>query len=196
MSESAPQFDLIVGLGNPGPKYEETRHNAGFWFLDELAQKYSAAFKSESRFSGDLCKARIGTREILLLKPTTFMNLSGQSIAAVANYFKIAPERILVVHDELDLPPGTIRVKQGGGHGGHNGLRDAIAKLGKDFWRIRVGIGHPGHKDAVVGYVLKRAGSDEERLIEDAVSSGVNEAENLLGENFNKAVQALHSRKI
>jgi PTH1 family peptidyl-tRNA hydrolase len=196
MSDNATQFELVVGLGNPGPKYTETRHNAGFWFLDALAHRYNASFKHESRFSGELSKARICDKDIYLLKPSTFMNLSGQSISAVASYFKIPAQKILVVHDELDLPAGTIRIKQGGGHGGHNGLRDSIATLGKDFWRLRLGIGHPGHKDAVVGYVLKRASKEDQRLIDDAIYEGMVESENLLSLSLTKAMQALHSRRV
>ncbi len=194
-SESSAQFELIVGLGNPGPKYETTRHNAGFWFLDALAGQYKVNFRSESRFHGDLAKARIRERDVLLLKPTTFMNLSGKSVAGVAKYFKIKLEHIIVVHDELDLPPGVIRIKQAGGHGGHNGLRDVSNHLGKDFWRIRLGIGHPGHKDAVVAYVLKRAGKEDQQMIDAAIDDGVNELEHLIDGQLNKAVQALHSRK-
>ncbi len=195
MSVNTTTFELVVGLGNPGPKYEETRHNAGFWFLDTLASRYNASFRPEKRFFGDYCKVRISGRDIHLLKPTTFMNRSGQSIAAAANYYKIKPENILVIHDELDLPPGVIRIKRGGGHGGHHGLRDTIAQIGKDFWRVRLGIGHPGHKDAVVGYVLKRASKEDQKLIDDAAYEGVCESENLLDGNLDKAVQVLHSRK-
>lgn len=195
MSVNTTTFELVVGLGNPGPKYEETRHNAGFWFLDTLASRYNTSFRPEKRFFGDYCKARISGRDIHLLKPTTYMNRSGQSIAAAANYYKIKPENILVIHDELDLPPGVIRIKRSGGHGGHNGLRDTIAQIGKDFWRVRLGIGHPGHKDAVVGYVLKRASKEDQKLIDDATYEGVCESENLLDGNLDKAVQVLHSRK-
>ncbi len=185
---------LIVGLGNPGSKYSETRHNAGFWFLNRLANSYNIEFKSESKFSGELVKIEVSGRDVLLLKPSTFMNLSGRSATAVANYFKINVEQILVVHDELDLPPGTIRLKQGGGHGGHNGLRDLCNHLGKEFWRLRVGIGHPGHKDAVVSYVLKRASLDEKRLIDNAVDDGLSQTENLTNGEMSQVMQILHSR--
>ncbi len=195
MDTGNTRFDLLVGLGNPGTKYEETRHNAGFWFLDRLADRYSATFKADKRFFGEIAKVRISGMDIILLKPATFMNLSGQSIAAAARYFKIDPSNVLIVHDEIDLPPGTIRVKQGGGHGGHNGLRDTIAKFGKNFWRVRLGVGHPGHKDAVVAYVLKRASKEEQQLIDDAIDDGIREVENLLVENLDKAIQFLHSRK-
>lgn len=196
MSGKAARFDLIVGLGNPGPKYEETRHNAGFWFLDALAEEFGASFRPEKRYSGDYCKVRSGSRDVHLLKPATFMNRSGQSIQALSAYYKLSPENILVVHDELDLPPGTIRIKQGGGHGGHNGLRDTIACIGKDFWRVRLGIGHPGHKDAVVGYVLKRASREDQQHIDDAIHDGIREARDLLDGQLDRAIQALHSRKV
>ena len=196
MSGKSARFDLIVGLGNPGPKYEETRHNAGFWFLDALAEEFGTNFRPEKRYSGDYCKVRSGSCDVHLLKPNTFMNRSGQSIQALSAYYKLSPENILVVHDELDLPPGTIRIKQGGGHGGHNGLRDTIACIGKDFWRVRLGIGHPGHKDAVVGYVLKRASREDQQHIEDAISDGVREAKNLLEGHLDRAIQTLHSRKV
>ena len=195
MSVKSAHIKLVVGLGNPGSKYDETRHNAGFWFLDQMASRYNGTLRPEKRFSGEFCKVQISGRDVLLLKPSTFMNLSGQSIQAAASYYKVAPEEVLVIHDELDLPPGTIRIKQGGGHGGHNGLRDTIARIGKEFWRVRLGIGHPGHKDAVVSYVLKRATKEDQALIDDAIYACVCESENLLGEDLNKAIQNLHSRK-
>ena len=136
---------LIVGLGNPGNQYEKTRHNAGFWFIDTLASQLGETLKHESKFHGEVVKTAINYRNVWLLKPDTFMNKSGLAIAALANFYKIEPEEILIVHDELDIPPGSIRFKVGGGHGGHNGLRDTVAKMGsKSFQRLRVGIGHPG----------------------------------------------------
>ncbi len=189
-------FQLIVGLGNPGSQYTETRHNAGFWFVDELVRQQSLALKPETRFFGAAVKAQIGQRPVYLLEPLEFMNLSGRSVAALARFYKIPPEKILVVHDELDLPPGHIRIKKGGGHGGHNGLRDIVEKLGsKDFWRIRVGIGHPGHKSAVSGYVLKRASADDQKLIEDAIYIAVREADTIVGGDINAATKVLHSHK-
>ncbi len=195
MSVKTAHIKLVVGLGNPGSKYDETRHNAGFWFLDQLVSRYNGTFRSEKRFSGEFCKVQVSGRDVLLLRPSTFMNLSGQSIQAAASYYRVAPEEILVIHDELDLPPGTVRIKQGGGHGGHNGLRDTIAHIGKEFWRVRLGIGHPGHKDAVVSYVLKRASKDEQNLIDDTICACVCESENLFGNDLNKAIQNLHTRK-
>ena len=195
MSQNDAVFDLIAGLGNPGPQYEETRHNAGFWFLDELAARYQGVFRPDKQFAGEVCKVRVGSRDITLLKPATFMNRSGQSIASLAAYYRIPAERVLVVHDELDLPAGSVRIKQGGGHGGHNGLRDTIARLGKDFWRIRLGIGHPGHKDGVVSYVLSRTPKNEHALIMDAIADCLSEFERLSSGELNKAMQFLHSRK-
>ena len=146
---------LIVGLGNPGREYETTRHNAGYWWLDELARLQNLSFKSESKFHGLAARGQLHGHEMLLLKPQTFMNVSGRAVGALAQFYKIAPAEMLVVHDELDLPPGVARLKMGGGHGGHNGLKDIIAHLGsKDFWRLRLGIGHPGERADVAGYVL------------------------------------------
>ena len=143
-------FELIAGFGNPGSEYAATRHNAGFWFVDELARQYGGTFSIDKRFFAAVADVRIDGRKVFLVKPMNFMNNSGQGLAAVARFYKIEPEKILVAHDELDLPPGHIRLKKAGGHGGHNGLRDSLAKLGSgDFWRLRIGIGHPGHKSAV-----------------------------------------------
>jgi len=146
----------VVGLGNPGAEYARTRHNAGFWFADLVAAETGGAFRTEARFHGDFTKVRFAGTELLLLKPMTFMNRSGQAVQALASYFKIEPEAILIAHDELDLPAGSARLKRGGGHGGHNGLRDLHAHLGEAYARLRIGIGHPGHKSQVLGHVLGR----------------------------------------
>lgn len=189
-------FNLIVGLGNPGGEYEQTRHNAGFWFIDELARQSGVALKPETKFFGEVGKASIGHKNVYLLKPGEFMNLSGKAIAPLARFYKIPPEKILIVHDELDLEPGNIRLKQGGGHGGHNGLRDAVAKLGSsDFWRLRVGIGHPGNKNQVSGYVLKRASSDDQRLMDETIDLALREIDRIVGGDINEATKALHSHK-
>ena len=189
-------FQLVVGLGNPGSQYAETRHNAGFWFIDELARQYNCHIKPEGRFFGEAGKCIVGHQSVYLLKPGEFMNLSGRSVATLARFYKIPAEKILVVHDELDLPPGVVRLKKGGGHGGHNGLRDILPKLGsRDFWRLRVGIGHPGHKSAVAGYVLKRASADDQALMEDAVNVAVREADRIIGGDINEATKTLHSHK-
>lgn len=192
----APPFKLIVGLGNPGPEYQNTRHNAGFWFLDEVAASFGGSFRAEKRFFADFAKIQASGNDIILLKPQTFMNRSGQSVRAASSYYKISPEQVLVVHDELDLPPGVIKVKQAGGHGGHNGLRDTISSIGKEFWRIRIGIGHPGHKDDVVGFVLKRAAKNDQQLIDDAIYRGVKVFDGLIEKGRDKAIQELHSHKL
>ncbi|MGX2041973.1 aminoacyl-tRNA hydrolase [Methylocaldum sp. MU1018] len=168
------RFKLVVGLGNPTAKYEKTRHNAGFWFVDEIASSRGVALREDRRFQGAVAALEFGKDSVLLLKPMTFMNRSGQSVAAVARYYKIGIEEILVAHDELDFAPGVVRLKCGGGHGGHNGLRDLIDKLGgAGFCRIRIGIGHPGHRDDVVPYVLGSPDDDQRRLIARAISRAI-----------------------
>ncbi|MFM7396212.1 MAG: aminoacyl-tRNA hydrolase [Gammaproteobacteria bacterium] len=190
---------LIVGLGNPGEKYARTRHNAGFWFANELVRRYGGGFRAESRHQGEVVRVRVtleggAQTEIFVLKPTTYMNKSGGAIASLANFYKITPEEVLVAHDELDLPAGVARLKLSGGHGGHNGLRDTIATLGADFWRMRLGIGHPGHKDLVHDYVLQRAPSDQERAIDTAVSHAADVLPMLLAQGAEKAMNRLHSQ--
>lgn len=186
---------MIVGLGNPGPKYDQTRHNAGFWFLDELASRAGVRLRPEAKFFGAVAKAVIGGNDVWLLKPDTFMNRSGQAISALARFYKIAPEAILVAHDELDLDPGTVRLKRGGGHGGHNGLRDTINQLAsKEFMRLRLGIGHPGHRDLVVDYVLNKPSQDDRRKIEDAIWDAERESAAIVRGDFDAAMRSLHSR--
>jgi len=190
---------LIVGLGNPGEKYARTRHNAGFWFVDELARRHGGVFRSESKHLGEVARIRVtaeggATPELWLLKPGTYMNKSGGSIASLANFYKVAPGEVLVAHDELDLPVGTARLKLGGGHGGHNGLRDTIAAIGADFWRLRVGIAHPGHKDLVLDYVLQRASSEDERAIHDSLARAADALPVMLGQGAEKAMNRLHTQ--
>jgi peptidyl-tRNA hydrolase, PTH1 family len=185
---------IIVGLGNPGPEHLVTRHNAGFWFVDLLARRHGGEFRDYRKFSGETAKINIEGQEIVLLKPTTYMNRSGLSIRQLSDFYKIKPEDILVAHDELDLPVGTVRLKQGGGHGGHNGLRDTIAHIGETFWRMRLGIGHPGNKAEVIDYVLTRAPRAEEDLILDAVGTGVDSIPLLLEQGAERAMTRLHSR--
>lgn len=190
---------LIVGLGNPGDKYARTRHNAGFWFVDELARRHGAQFRSESKHQGEIARVRVpvegsGSLEIWLLKPSTYMNKSGGAIASLSHFYKVAPGEVLVAHDELDLPAGTARFKLGGGHGGHNGLRDTIAAIGAEFWRLRLGIGHPGHKDLVLDYVLQRAASADERAIEESISKAADALPVLLGQGAEKAMNRLHTQ--
>lgn len=185
---------LIVGLGNPGAQYQQTRHNAGFWFVDEIASQYGVAFRPETKFLGEVSRVQQGSLDFWLLKPTTFMNRSGQSIQAIAKFYKIAPEEILVVHDELDLPPGTARLKKGGGHGGHNGLRDTIAALDtKEFQRLRLGIGHPGDRNQVVDFVLKAPSKIDYQQIDDAMYRASKALPDLLSGDIEKAMQALHT---
>lgn len=187
---------LIVGLGNPGPRYEQTRHNAGFWFVDLLAEREGGRFAMETKFQGELARIVLAGDELRLLKPQTFMNLSGQSAGAVARFFKLAPEQVLVAHDELDLAPGTARLKRGGGHGGHNGLRDLIRHIGADFWRLRIGIGHPGHRDQVTDYVLTRAPAAEDTLIRETLADAADAVTRMLAQGAERAMHQLHSRGV
>lgn len=195
MAERSIELKLIVGLGNPGSEYTETRHNAGFWFVEELAAANGAQFRSEKKFHGEVAKINIAGRDIWLLKPQTFMNRSGQAIKSLASFYRIEAENILVAHDELDLEVGVIKLKMGGGHGGHNGLRDTIAHLGaKEFHRLRIGIGHPGSKNQVVDYVLHRPSQDERVGIDNAISDA-QAAMPLLAEGaMEKAMHQLHSK--
>ncbi len=194
MSSDTNTIQLIAGLGNPGNEYKATRHNAGFWFIDQLASHYNLSFKSEAKFFGDLTKLNTSSGHVCLLKPTSFMNRSGQSIARLAKFYKIKTENILIVHDELDLDPGIVKLKQGGGHGGHNGLRDSIAQLGKDFYRLRLGIGHPGNKEQVVGFVLGKTSSSEKTLIEHSINKSIDSIELIMQGNMQKAMNQLHSK--
>ncbi len=188
---------LIVGLANPGSQYQDTRHNAGAWFVEELARSYQISLNTESKFFGLTGRGLINGRDTRLLIPTTFMNLSGKAVSAMAQFFKLEPEEILVAHDELDINPGEIRLKKGGGHGGHNGLRDIIAQLGnqKNFYRLRVGIGHPGDKNKVTGFVLGKPSASERKHIDDAVYEAVRNIDDILSGNHDKAMQYLHSLK-
>jgi len=173
MSKEQASISLIVGLGNPGTEYAQTRHNAGFWYVEAIAQRFNITLKAESRFSGLVGRGLIDGHDVRLLLPTTFMNLSGRSVAPLAKFFQIAPNQILVAHDELDLPSGCIRLKTGGGHGGHNGLRDIVPQIGNDFHRLRIGIGHPGHKEKVHGHVLGRAPKTEQDLLDQALNEAL-----------------------
>ncbi|VAW68314.1 Peptidyl-tRNA hydrolase [hydrothermal vent metagenome] len=194
MSGKTVNIDLIAGLGNPGSKYEQTRHNAGFWFVEEIARLKGAQFRPESKFSGDVCKVELQGREIWLLKPDTFMNRSGLAVHKLASFYKIPTENILVAHDELDLEPGTARLKTAGGHGGHNGLRDIIAQMGKEFHRLRIAIGHPGHRDQVSDYVLHRPAKDEQISIENSIDDALRVLPLLAEGSWEKAVHRLHSK--
>ena len=187
---------LIVGLGNPGPKYAQTRHNVGFLFVDELARGKGATFRHEAKFHGEACKLHLDGHELWLLKPMTFMNRSGQAVAALARFYRIPPQAILVVHDELDIPAGQLRLKQGGGHGGHNGLRDIINQLGsREFLRLRIGIGHPGTAREVTNYVLGKASPDDRIGIEAAIDEALRALPLILDGDLQGAMNRLHSRK-
>jgi peptidyl-tRNA hydrolase, PTH1 family len=185
---------LIVGLGNPGAEYARTRHNAGFWLVDELARRHRGTFRGESRHQGEVARVAIGGEDVWLLKPTTFMNRSGASIASLCGFFKISAEQVLVAHDEIDLPVGAVRLKQGGGHGGHNGLRDAIATVGDGFWRLRLGVGHPGSREQVVDYVLRRAPTEEDALLQQAIAVAADIIPVVLADGAQKAMNRLHSK--
>lgn len=188
---------LIVGLANPGAEYAATRHNAGAWYVDLLAQHHGQSLKEESKFFGYTARITLEGDDVRLLVPTTFMNLSGKSVAAMATFFRIAPDEILVAHDELDLPPGVAKFKLGGGHGGHNGLKDIINKLGNNpnFHRLRIGIGHPGDKNKVVGFVLGKPPVSEQTLIDAAVDEAVRCTDIWLKDGLAKATSRLHTFK-
>ncbi len=185
---------LIVGLGNPGREYARTRHNAGFWWLEQCAETLRVVLKPESRYYSIAGRGQTPAGEIFLLLPQTFMNASGKAVAALARFYKISPAEILVVHDELDLPPGTARLKLGGGHGGHNGLKDIAAQIGsREFWRLRLGIGHPGSKPEVVNFVLNPPRVDEAGLIEGAMHNALHVLPDLLRGDFASAMLKLHT---
>lgn len=192
---SATDLKAIVGLGNPGPEHLQTRHNAGFWFVDALAAKLGGRFRSHTKFHGEICRVTLAGDEVTLLKPMTYMNRSGLAIRALADYLKIEPPQVLVVHDELDLPVGEARFKQGGGHGGHNGLRDTITHLGPEFWRLRIGIGHPGDKSQVLDYVLKRAPKADEEQILDSLKSALDALDVFVDKGPERAMNGLHNGK-
>lgn len=190
------RVSLIVGLGNPGSEYEHTRHNAGFWFLDELARQQNLSFKTEKKFYGDVARYTHAGEDVWLLKPTTFMNLSGQAVQALASFYKINLDEILVVHDELDLSVDTARLKKGGGHGGHNGLRDIASKMGgNNFLRLRIGIGHPGDKSKVTNHVLKKASTDDQISIERNIERALNVLPLVIDGEIQKAMNELHTDK-
>jgi len=186
---------LIVGLGNPGTEYSETRHNAGFWFLDAVARETGAAFRAQSRLSSDLARVRWAEQDCVLARPTTFMNRSGLPVRRLLDYYRISTSDLLVVHDDLDLPPGTAKLRKGGGHGGHNGMRDLFEHLEHtDFLRLRLGIGHPGHKDAVTPYVLGRPSGEDRRAIDSAIGEALAVMPMLLQGNLMEAMKRLHSK--
>ncbi|MGH1470955.1 MAG: aminoacyl-tRNA hydrolase [Cellvibrionaceae bacterium] len=188
---------LIVGLGNPGPEYQDTRHNAGAILLEEFARQHNVTLTPETKFSGLTARCTVDGKDIRLLFPTTYMNLSGQAVAPMANFFKIQPSEILVVHDEIDLPPGVVRLKEGGGAGGNNGLKDIISSLGNNnkFKRLRIGVGHPGSAPQVASYVLKKPPATEQRLIEESVDNALAILPMVITGEWEKAMQELHTKK-
>jgi peptidyl-tRNA hydrolase, PTH1 family len=188
------QLSIIAGLGNPESKYERTLHNAGFWFVDAVARKYGGAFRFDRKFEAECCKVSIDGNDIWLFKPQSFMNLSGAPVRSALDYYRVPPQQLLVAHDEIDLPPGTVRLKMGGGHGGHNGIRDVIQHCGADFMRLRFGVGHPGEKDRVTGYVLKRGPADVEAAVERNIGEAIDVLPVLVGDGLNAAMKALHTK--
>ena len=188
------QRTLVAGLGNPGDKYLQTRHNAGFWMVDVLARAGHAPWKTQSKLHSEVCEVDLaGGQRLLLAKPQTFMNKSGIALRAIMDFYKIGLERVLVAHDELDLPPGRVRMKRGGGAGGHNGLKDIIRHCGTEFSRMRIGVGHPGRKEAVLGHVLSAAGSGEQAQLDEGCALAARAVEDWLSAGWDAAVQRLHS---
>lgn len=185
---------LIAGLGNPEEKYVQTRHNAGFWFADAVATQRGAEFRYQEKFKGEVAHFSFEDEKVWLLKPLTYMNRSGLSLYAFAQFYKISVQQLLVAHDEIDLPGGTARIKHAGGHGGHNGLRSAFEYLGPDFLRLRLGVGHPGHKDDVTDYVLKKPGAEERREIDSAIDRACDVLDELLKGDTEAAMRQLHTR--
>lgn len=185
---------IVVGLGNPGPEYAATRHNAGFWLVDELARRHGARLKPERRYGGEAGRVTVEGVDLWLLKPLTYMNRSGQSIRALCDYLQVPAAEVLVAHDELDLPAGAVRLKRGGGAGGHNGLKDTISHLGEDFWRLRLGIGRPQQREDVIGYVLRRPSADDEVAINDAVALAADEFPRLLSLGAERVMNRLHAQ--
>lgn len=192
------EIKLIVGLGNPGEKYADTRHNAGEWLIERLARRFNVSLNQESKFFGKTARTLVNGKEVRLLVPTTFMNLSGKAVGALASFYRIKPEEILVIHDELDLPPGTAKLKQGGGHGGHNGLKDIVAQLGNNnnFYRLRIGIGHPSHRDLVAGYVLNKPSPADRDALEKVLDEATDCVEMIFKDGMVKATNRLNSFKI
>lgn len=188
-------ISLIVGLGNPGKEYAQTRHNAGFWFVERLADQYGITLKADPKFHGISGRGNIEGQDVRLLLPTTFMNRSGQSVVPFAKFYQIAPEAMLIAHDELDMNPGIIRLKTGGGHGGHNGLRDIVPHTGPNFHRLRIGIGHPGSKERVSGHVLCKAPSSEQTLIDDALAHALGRIKLLVNGDVQQAMNQINAYK-
>ena len=188
------QIRIIAGLGNPEAKYERTLHNAGFWFVDELARKFGGDFRYEKKFDADYCRINLQGDDVWLLKPQSYMNNSGGPVRAMLDYYRLRTTELLVAHDEIDLPPGTTRLKDGGGHGGHNGLRDIIRHCGAEFVRLRLGVGHPGEASKVTSYVLKRGSSEVESAVMKNIDEAIDVMPTLLDDGLAAAQTALHTR--
>ena len=188
-------ISLLIGLGNPGKEYAQTRHNAGFWFIEQLADQYNIQLKADPKFHAYSGRGTIEGHDVRLLLPTTFMNRSGQSVVPFAKFYQIQPESILIAHDELDMNPGIIRLKTSGGHGGHNGLKDIVPHIGPNFHRLRIGIGHPGHKDQVSGHVLGKAPSSEQTLMDDAIYHAKSRIKLLLDGEVQQAMNQINAHK-
>ena len=187
-------LSIIAGLGNPDDRYAQTLHNAGFRFVEALARKYGGAYRFEKKFDVDLCRINLHEQEFWLVKPQNYMNLSGGPIRGVLDYYRLKPKHLLVAHDDIDLPPGTVRLKMGGGHGGHNGIRDVMQHCGADFMRLRLGVGHPGEKDEVTNHVLTRAPSDVEAAVEQSIDGAIGVLPSLIDEGLNAAMKQLHTK--
>ena len=190
----ATNLSIIAGLGNPEERYARTLHNAGFWFVDTLAKKYGGDFRYEKKFGAEYCRVSLRGDDIWLVKPQSYMNLSGGPIRGMLDYYRLRPEHLLVAHDEIDLPPGTIRFKKGGGHGGHNGIRDVIRHCGAEFMRLRIGVGHPGTSSEVTNYVLKRGAGDVEAAVERTIDDAIAVLPTLIDDGLNAAMKELHTR--
>lgn len=186
---------MIAGLGNPDSKYERTLHNAGFWFVDALLRKYGGEFRYDKKFDAEICRIDLQGNEVRLVKPQSFMNLSGGPVRGVLDYYRLQPEQLLVAHDEIDLPPGTVRLKLGGGHGGHNGMRDVMQHCGSDFMRLRIGVGHPGEKSMVTNYVLKKGTADVEAAVNKTLDDAVAVMPILVEDGLNAAMKKLHTKQ-
>ena len=190
------KLKLIVGLGNPGQQYAQTRHNAGFWFVERIAQQFNIALSSDKKFHGMVGRGQVYGQDVRLLLPDTFMNKSGDAVVPMVNFYNIANDELLIAHDELDLPVASMRLKTGGGHGGHNGLRDIVPHIGADFHRLRLGIGHPGDKAKVSGYVLGKPTTDEQISLDNMLDEAMRNLSDLVNGNFSKAQQAINSFKL
>ncbi|AOA57773.1 aminoacyl-tRNA hydrolase [Acinetobacter larvae] len=195
MSHRDTSIQLIVGLGNPGQEYAQTRHNAGFWYVERLAEQHGISLKNDPKFNGISGRGQIQGHDVRLLLPSTFMNRSGQSVVPFAKFYQIAPENMLIAHDELDMNPGIIRLKTAGGHGGHNGLRDIVPHIGPNFHRLRIGIGHPGAKERVTGHVLGKAPNSEQQLMDDAIHHALMRTDLLLDGEIQHAMNQINAYK-